>query len=346
LGTRTLTGRQKSSLRKLQELCAMHPNDPIFHIQLARQFLQTGHEIRAILEARKAYHLLKQESPADAEALVNEYGEDVKSSPTQPFVGADYTPLTKSFGMLKQKMRTIRLRQSEVLFRKGDAADHIYLVLGGELAVSNDNHGNLSLLNHLHQGNLLGEGALHEGAVRNATVVATENTTLLRITPKELQQAFHKHHELYMQFSKEALLRRRVADLTMSPVFSCLPTDLRFMLAKRSWNHVYPAGDTIKPANKQMSRVELILQGEVHLYENDSYCGRLQKGNILGLHKIMDGKTSQLRFTAKDECSVICMDFLIIEDLMSVSSRFRERIRDAAAGFSAQASRTMSLQEK
>ena len=346
MGTRTLTGRQKSSLRKLKELCAMHPNDPIFHARLARQLLQTGHEIRAILEARKAYHLLSLENPVDAEALVEQYGEDVKSTPTQPFVGADYTPLRKSFGMMKLKMRTIRLRQNTILFRKGDVADHIYLVLDGELAVSNDTHNNQSLLNHLHPGNLLGEGALLEGAVRNATVVTTENTSLLRITAKELRQAFLKYPDLHMQFSKESLIRRRVADLTMSPIFSCLPTDLRFMLAKRAWNNSHPAGSTIKPAYKHMSGVELILQGEVHLYEDNGYSGRIQKGGILGLHKIMDGKASQLRFTAKSECSVICMDFMIIEDLMGVSNRFQERIRDAAAGFSAQVSRTMSLLEE
>ncbi|MDQ6981154.1 MAG: cyclic nucleotide-binding domain-containing protein [Ghiorsea sp.] len=324
----------------------MHPNDPIFHTQLARQLLHTGHEIRAILEARKAYHLLSQENPVDAEALVEQYGKDVKSTPLQPFVGEDYTPLSKSFGMMKLKMRTIRLRQNSTLFRKGDAADNIYLILDGELAVSNNNHGNLSLLNHLHQGSLLGEGALLEGAVRNATVVATEDTSLLRITPEELKQAFQKHPSLYMQFSKESLLKRRVADLTMSPIFSCLTTDLRFMLAKRAWNNTHPAGHIIKPAGKYMSGVELILQGEVHLYEDDSYCGRIQKGGILGLHKIMDGKASQLRFIAKSECNIVCMDFMIIEDLMSISNRFQERIRDAAAGFSAQVSHTMSLQEE
>jgi len=346
LGTRTLTGRQKSSLRKLKELCAMHPNDPIFHSRLAKEFLQTGHEIRAVIEARKAYHLFSHDSPTDAEALVEQYGEDVKSKPAQPFVGADYTPLGKSFGIMKFKMRTIRLRQNATLFRKGDIADYIYLVLGGELAVSNDVHGRLSLLNHLHSGNLLGEGALHEGAVRNATVVATENTTLLRITPKELKQAFSKHPDLYMQFSKESLLRRRVADLTTSPIFACLTPDLRFMLAKRAWNTTHTAGSTIKPANKYMSSVELILQGEVHLYEDSNYSGRIQQGGILGLHKIMDGKASRLRFTAKNECQVICMDFMIIQDLMGISSLFQERIRDAAAGFSAQVSRTMSLLEE
>ena len=346
MGTRTLTGRQISSLRKLKELCAMHPNDPIFHTQLARQFLHTGHEIRAILEARKAYHLLSQENPIDAEALVEQYGKDVKSTPTHPFVSEDYTPLSKSFGMMKLKMRTIRLNQNSTLFRKGDAIDNIYLILKGELAVSNANHSNLSLLNHLHRGSLLGEAALLKGAVRNATVVATENTSLLRITAKELRQAFLKYPGLHMQFSKESLLRRRVADLTMSPIFSCLPTDLRFMLAKRAWYTSHPAGSTIKPAYKYMSGVELILQGEVHLYEDNGYSGRIQKGGILGLHKIMDGKASQLRFTARCECSVICMDFMIIEDLMGVSDRFQERIRDAAAGFSAQVSRTMSLLEE
>ncbi|MDQ6976633.1 MAG: cyclic nucleotide-binding domain-containing protein, partial [Ghiorsea sp.] len=312
----------------------------------AKELLYTGHEVRATFEARKAYQLLSQENPPDAEALVEEYGLEVRSTPTQPFIGEDYTQLSKIFGRIKLKMRSMQLRPDSILFRKGDIADNIYLILDGELAVSHDNHGSLSLLNHLHAGSLLGEGALHEGAVRKATVAATKSTTLLRISPKELIEAFLKYPDLHIQFAKESLLRRRVTDLTMSPVFSCLPTDLRFMLAKRVWNTSHPAGSTIKPANEYMSNVELILQGEVHLYEDDSYCGRIQKGGILGLHKIMDGKASQLRFIAKSECAVICMDFMIIEDLMGISNRFQERIRDAAAGFSAQVSHTMSLQEE
>jgi len=346
LEVRTITEGQKSSLCKLKELCAMHPNDPVFRTQLANLFLDTGHEIRAVLEVRKAYRLLLQENPADAEALVEQYGEDVKSTPTQPFIGENYSPLRKSFGRMKIKMRTVRLRQNATLFRKGDVADNIYLILDGEIAVSDDNHGNLSLLNHLHPGSLLGEGALFEASVRNATVVAIENTTLLRMSPKELKQAFLKHPSLNMQFSKESLLRRRVSDLTMTSIFSCLPTDLRFMLAKRAWNTSHPAGHTIKYAHKYMSSVQLILQGEVHLYEDDSYCGSIQKGGILGLHKIVDGKASRLRYAAKSECNVICMDFMVIDDLMGVSSQFKTRIRDAAVGFSAQVSRTMSLQEK
>ena len=345
LESRTLTNRQKSALRKLQELCAMHPNDPIFHTKLAHQFMEAGHEIRAIMQARRAYQLLIQMNPSEAKELIKTFGDDVASSPTKPFVGADYSPLAKHFGMVKKKMRTLHLKEGAVLFRKGDPADYIYLVLKGELAVSNDNHGHLSLLNHLHQGSILGEGAMNPGAVRNATVVAVENTSLLRMTKDELQQAFQNNIELHMLFSKESMLRQKVANLSASPVFSSLSTDLRFMLAKRSWNATHTAGSTIKPANKYMSHVELIYNGAIQLYEEDNYCGRMGEGTLLGLHRIMGGKTSKLRYIAEQECQVICMYFVVIEDLMGVSSHFRERIRDTAAAFSAQTARTMSLQE-
>ncbi len=323
----------------------MHPNDPIFHTKLAHEFLKVGHEIRAILQARRAYELLIHQDPKAAKELIETFGDDVASTPTKPFVGADYTPLVKGFGIVKKKMRTVHLKEGSVLFRKGDAADYVYVVLSGELAVSGKHQGHLTLLNHLHRGSILGEGALIKHAKRNATVVATEDASLLRMTKEELEQGFQKHMDLYMQFSKESLLRQRVAMLSESPVFSSLPTDLRFMLAKRAWTTTHTAGSTIKEANKAMRNIELITQGKVQLYQGDNYCGSLEAGAILGLHKIMDGKTSKLRYVAGDACHAIAMDFLTISDLMSVSSNFRERMRDTAAAFSTQTARTMNLQE-
>jgi len=344
-----MTGRRQTTRKKLKELCALHPNDPIFHRQLARHFLQSGREIRAILQARNAYQILVHEHPEEAKSLIDEFGYDVTSSQNKLVWSEDYSLIAKTIGILKQKIRKIRLPEGAKLFKKGDVADHLYLILEGELAVSNENIHNPSLLNFLKAGSLLGEGAFNKQETRNATVVATTDSVLLRLTKQEVHQAFLKHPSLHLQFSKESLLRQRVAALTVSPVFSCLTTDLRFVVAKRAWDMTHTAGKTIKPAHKHMSNVELIRQGKIHLYEETAgsqhYCGRLGEGSLLGLHKIIDGKSSQLTYVAKHNCQVICMDFTIIEDLMDVSDRFRERIRDEAASFSTQTARIMNLQE-
>lgn len=345
-----MTGRQHTPRQRLKELCAMHPNDPIFHRQLARNFLQSGHEIRAVLQARKAYRILSHEHPEETQSLIDEFGRDITTSHETPAAIEDYTLIAKTFSMLKYNMRKIRLHEGAILFKKGEHADYVYLIIKGEVAVSNASSSNPSLLNHLHTGSMLGEGALNERATRNATVVATKDSLLLRLTKQEIQHAFLKHPSLYVQFSKESLLRQRVAALTASPIFSCLPTDLRFMLARRAWSTIHAAGKTIKSAHQHMSEVELVSQGEVHLYEQASqekrYCGRLAEGSILGLHKIIDGRASELTYVAKHDCHVVCVDFTIIEDLMEISSRFRERIRNTAASFSTHTARVMNLQEE
>ncbi|MDQ7005004.1 MAG: cyclic nucleotide-binding domain-containing protein [Ghiorsea sp.] len=347
-----MTGCQHTPRQRLKELCTMHPNDPIFHHQLARHFLDSGHEIRAILQARKAYEILNCEHPEETQGLIDEFGHDITTSHEQPVPSGNYTPLAKKLGRLKYKMRQVHLTEGSILFKKGDHADYVYFIIRGELAVTNHNNQNNltpSLINFLREGSLLGEGALY-GQVRNATVVATTDTTLLKMTPKELQLAFVQNPELHLQFSKESLLRQRVARLTISPAFSCLPTDLRFMLAKRAWDITHPAKKVVKPASQHMTHVELITQGKIRLYEQTTqenrYCGRLDEGSILGLHKIIDGKASQLAYVTKYDCQVICMNFVDVEDLMDVSSRFRERIRNAAASFSTNTARVMSLQEE
>ncbi|MDQ7001420.1 MAG: hypothetical protein Q9N02_01865, partial [Ghiorsea sp.] len=71
-----MTGCQNTLLRRLKERCALHPNDPVFHCHLARYFLESGHEIRAILQARKAYQILRHEHPEETQALIDEFGHD------------------------------------------------------------------------------------------------------------------------------------------------------------------------------------------------------------------------------------------------------------------------------
>ena len=118
-----MTGRRQTTRKKLKELCALHPNDPIFHRQLARHFLQSGHEIRAVLQARIAYQILAHEHPEETQSLIDEFGDDVTSSHETPFISENYTPLAKTLSILKYNIRKVHLREGAVLFKKGDHAD-------------------------------------------------------------------------------------------------------------------------------------------------------------------------------------------------------------------------------
>jgi len=338
----------KKGATALKELCALHPDDPTFHIDYGKQLMMEGREISAITSLRNAYQILIKQSPDDAKKLVEEYGEEVVLDSMKPMSAKSYLDLQKFYGRFSQRTHKVKLRESTVLFRQGDPADSIYLVLEGELAVTTEVNGKPVLLNYLYQGCLTGEGAMQENAVRSATVVTNSEVILMRFSPEELEGAFRTYPELSLEFSKEARLRKRMAVLSTSPLFSRLPMDLRFLIARRAWNVYCKAGETIKESRDYMPHMALISSGVVHLYEETSdsrvYCGRLKAGAMLGLHKLMRYDASSLIYEAESNCELECIDFTVIEDVMDISPWFHQEIKKMERNLSDQITRTIMLQ--
>jgi CRP-like cAMP-binding protein len=334
--------------QSLKELCALHPDDPTLHISFGESLMAKGREIAAITAFRKAYQILKQENPADAKKLVEKYGEEVALDSMKPMASKGYLALQNFYGRFSQRGHKVKIPESTVLFRQGEAADSVYLVLEGELAVTTEVKGKPVLLNYLYEGCLVGEGAMQEHATRSATVTSNTETLLMRFSPQDLKKAFAKHPELNLEFSKESLLRRRMATLSSSQLFSRLPMDLRFLIARRAWNISYKAGETIKEARDYMPHAALISSGVVHLYEemDDArvYCGRLKAGAMLGLHKLLQYEASSLAYVAESNCELECIDFTVVEDVMEVSPWFHQAIRAMEKNLSDQVTRTIMLQ--
>jgi CRP/FNR family transcriptional regulator, cyclic AMP receptor protein len=69
-----------------------------------------------------------------------------------------------------------------ILFRQGDVGDAMYLVLSGELRARVLNGGNESILATFRAGDFFGDMALFDNGPRSADVVASMDSTLLKIS--------------------------------------------------------------------------------------------------------------------------------------------------------------------
>jgi CRP/FNR family transcriptional regulator, cyclic AMP receptor protein len=83
-------------------------------------------------------------------------------------------------GLFKSEENVVTLRSGETLFRKGDPAQCMYVVLSGDLSVGDGN----KIYEQLSAGGLVGEMALIDHAPRAATVTAQADSTLVEINEK------------------------------------------------------------------------------------------------------------------------------------------------------------------
>jgi hypothetical protein len=92
-------------------------------------------------------------------------------------------------GLFRNQESVVALKRGDILFRKGDPARHMYVVLSGEVSVGDGD----KVFEHVSAGGMLGEMALIDHAPRAATVTAETDTTLAEVDEKRflflIQQA-------------------------------------------------------------------------------------------------------------------------------------------------------------
>lgn len=82
-----------------------------------------------------------------------------------------------------------------VIYPEGNPADHLYVILSGEVALSL--HGNA--LNVEKPGGLIGEMALFESATRSATATALTDVRLARMDREQLSTFLQESNEFSLQ---------------------------------------------------------------------------------------------------------------------------------------------------
>ena len=95
-----------------------------------------------------------------------------------------------------QSARERILRSSEVLFREGDEANHVYVILSGTAAIYQDKDGAQVLLAQMTAGQMLGELALMQNAPRAATAIAEGALRLYEIDADYFREMTASSEEL------------------------------------------------------------------------------------------------------------------------------------------------------
>lgn len=95
------------------------------------------------------------------------------------------------------QLEVVNLKSGEILFREGDAGEHMYIVVSGDLEIlmAPDTDNEL-ILNRVPQGEYIGEMSLITGAPRTASVRAHGDVVLLSMSRAQLMDLLQSHPHL------------------------------------------------------------------------------------------------------------------------------------------------------
>jgi serine phosphatase RsbU (regulator of sigma subunit) len=110
-----------------------------------------------------------------------------------------FTPLpTDVLDSLASEMEVVNLKFGEILFQEGDAGEHLYIVVKGNLVILKaPGTADELILNTIHEGEYIGEMSLITGAPRSASVRAlSDEVVLLSMSRKQFYNLISRHPEL------------------------------------------------------------------------------------------------------------------------------------------------------
>jgi len=118
---------------------------------------------------------------------------------------------------LASSLTSVNPQAGEVLFREGDPADDMFVVLSGEIEVlKRSRQGSESRVAMLGPGDWFGEMSIVDVQPRSATVRAVAPSRLLRITSADLDGLYRHDVKAYalivLNLARELSRRLRVAD--------------------------------------------------------------------------------------------------------------------------------------
>jgi class 3 adenylate cyclase/CRP-like cAMP-binding protein len=115
--------------------------------------------------------------------------------------------------MLTTLSGTIHLRhlqKNDILFRKNDPGDSLFVVGKGRLKVSTEDTGGVEItLNQIEAGDMVGEVALFDQAPRSASVIAMEDSDVLELKREDFLELIDRNPEVALSMMRDMSSRMR-----------------------------------------------------------------------------------------------------------------------------------------
>lgn len=126
--------------------------------------------------------------------------------------GTDTSTTTALLRAIEREITWVPVAKGTILCRQGEPSECMYLVVSGRLRVFvQQTDGTERLVAELRRGDSIGEMGLLSGEVRSATIYASRESELVKLSQEGFNRLVRGSHEFLLQLSRTLVERLRVA---------------------------------------------------------------------------------------------------------------------------------------
>lgn len=104
----------------------------------------------------------------------------------------------------------IDVKKKDYIFKEGDAADYLYMIHKGEIVINRVVNGVEEEIQHLRDGEFVGEMAIIDSKKRSANAIAVTDCQLIRMNRESFESTFQKNPQMGISFL--AFLSNRIRE--------------------------------------------------------------------------------------------------------------------------------------
>ncbi|MEQ9501621.1 MAG: cyclic nucleotide-binding domain-containing protein [Deltaproteobacteria bacterium] len=219
----------------------------------------------------------------------------------------------ETFVELVEKMRYHKVGPGHEVVKQDDEDASLFVLLSGEVTVSQTKEGETHELARLGSGSLFGEMSLITAKPRTATVRTTQAAELFEIDRATVEDIATRHAAISEEIVKFARRRLLMNVMATSKIFAPFEDKQRFEVLRQFKSRVVEAGTTIIEEGQDAHALYVVLEGEVEVSKIDDagdavVLAYLKTGDVFGeVSLILEDKTIA-KVTAAEKSVVLVLE--------------------------------------
>lgn len=218
----------------------------------------------------------------------------------------------------------------EVICRQGSIDSQVYILVIGEVEVSEGNAEQKVVLANLQRGEIFGEISALFHLPRISTVTVTRSSVMLEIPGDVLQKLLNKHALLSNAILSRYQKRITETALRMVDMFRYLPAEKLQLLADTAVLRSYQAGTSIINEHSAGEALYFMIHGTVRVSRevNDETLNLalLRTGEYFGEWSLLTGAPCSATVTAMEQVEVLQIDCQPFLQFIQENPQIRDRI--------------------